>query len=304
MGTAFVGVDDPHAVSRVMLITSGAKHEVETRFLVGADGAQSKVAASVPKLERNTKFLFGYEQVYFGSVHLGPKPTETIYHFWFGEFSLGYGGWLSPTVVDGRPAFRLGLAKLMKDRGEARELTACFVQKLLDRGIITIDGDINKPGYIFGSLIPIGGALKKIHHWNTILLGNAAGYCGAFAADGIKGSIISGKEAAPLIARFLSGEHDALAELSASMNKHDFLLDYYKRQVRYRMIWDMMKRDRTFTAMYRVIEREKETFLEQFCDSKDKRRSLAHTVVKWKHLPQLIRYAWYLCLDAIKKSPR
>jgi flavin-dependent dehydrogenase len=200
-------------------------------------------------------------------------------------------------MVDGRPAIRLGLAKLMKDRGDASKLTDLFVAKLVLKKIIMVTAEA--PSYVFGSLIPIGGALKKTYKNNTMLLGNAAGFCGAFAADGIKGAVIAGKEAAPLIARHLNGDAQALGEFSKAVNRHGWLMDYYRRQLRYRWAWDMMKRDRTFTALWQVIEKEKESFLHQFCDSKDKRRSLAWTVIKLNNLPRLIKFAFFLALDAV-----
>lgn len=284
-------------VTIAKLVGGGTKNDVIAGFVVGADGCQSRVASSVPRLGRNERFLFGYEQVFFGNVHFGPNPAETIYHFWFGEFSLGYGGWLSPTVIDGKPAFRLGLAKLMADRADARELTAKFAKKLAEKKFITIDGDADKPNFVFGSLIPIGGAVKDILHDNILLIGNAAGYCGAFAADGIKGAIISAKEAAPLIADYLAGDKEALQKFQKNLNRHGWLLDYYRRQLFYRWVWDRMKSDRTFTALYNIIEKEKETFLEQFCDSKDQRRHLSSTVLKFKHLPALLKFSWFLFLD-------
>ena len=294
-GTAFIGVQKD-----VELLHAGKKYSVGCRFLVGADGGHSKVASVVHGLDRNKKFLFGYEQVFFGEVHLGPCPEETIYHYWFGEFSLGYGGWLSPTVVNGRKAFRIGLAKLMKDRGDAHELLKKFTKKLLDRGDISIEGDVLKPDYVFGSHIPIGGVLKTIHRGNVLLVGDAAGFCGAFAADGIKGSVVSGKEGAKVIDWYLSGDHAALKMLKPLMNRHKSLLDYYKKQLRYRLIWDLMKKNRTFRAMYKVIEAEKERFLEQFCDSKDTRRSLAWTVLKLKHVPKLTVYSWFILMDLLR----
>ncbi len=295
-GTVFVSAKDEGALKKITVIGSGKKYEVTARFLVGADGAKSQTAAAAG-LAQNKKFLFGYERVYFGDVLLGPNPAETIYHFWFGAFSLGYGGWLSPTTVNGRPAVRLGLAKLMKDRGDASNLTDQFVAKLVGKKIIAITDEA--PSYVFGSLIPIGGALKKTVTKNAMLLGNAAGYCGAFAADGIKGAVIAGKEAAPLIAEHLAGNPAALARFDHMVNRHDWLLDYYRRQKRYRWAWDLMKRDRTFAALRRVVEKEKESFLHQFCDSKHRRRSLAWTVVKLNNLPRLIAFAFYLILDAI-----
>lgn len=295
----FHGVDTPAHVQEVRLLKNGKIISVQTRFLVGADGAISKVASCIPQLQKNKKFLFGHEQVFFGKIHLGDRPEETIYHFWFGEFSLGYGGWISPTIVDGKPAFRIGLAKLLKDRDQAKRLMRDFVNVLLERKMITIEGDIDAPGYLFSGIIPIGGALSRISYGNTLLLGNAAGLCGAFAADGIKGSVISGKEAAPLIVRFLDGEKCALRELGSRINHHGGLMDYFRRQLRYRWIWNIMKRDRTFDALYSLVEKEKATFVDQFCDSKDKRKSLMRVVLKWRNFFAIIRYAWYMAIDFI-----
>lgn len=307
--TVFIGTDVTEDGRVVHLQTMGGEKEaVRAWLLVGADGGRSKVAQSVPGLDRNGRFLFGYERVFFGDVRLGPQPEETIYHYWFGEFSLGYGGWLSPTVVDGRKAFRIGLAKLAKDRGDAKDLMDRFLEILQTRNTIAIDGDPAKPDYVFGSMIPIGGALKRIHTDDVLLIGDAAGFCGAFAADGIKGSVVSGKEAARLIPERLGGKRDALSRLRSSIDGRTGLMEYYRRQVRYRFIWDRMKTNRTFTAMYRIIEAEKESFLDQFCDSKDTRKSLTRVVLKLRHAPKLVRYAWYMFLDTVtsgrKNRPR
>ncbi len=298
--TVFLGVNNTDQPTRVRVRSLGSdEEEIDIAFLVGADGGHSKVAQCVNGLSKNTKFLFGYEQVFFGDVLRGPKPEETIFHYWFGEFSLGYGGWLSPTIVDGKKAFRIGLAKMMKDRGDAKQLTETFVKQLVDRGDIRIDGDVTKPGYVFGSHIPIGGTRSKISKNNVLLIGDAAGFCGAFAADGIKGSVISGKEAAILIPQFLRGKTDALDQLHTRMNTHGGIMSYYRRQMLYRFIWSVMQRNRTFRAMYDIIAVEHATFLDQFCDSKDKHRSLAWTVLKWRHTAKLIRYSAYWAYDAV-----
>ncbi len=294
-----VGVDRAidGSVQAVDVLQNGVKQRVATRFLVGADGGRSKVASLISELDRNTRFLMGSEKVFFGEVHLGPNPEETIYHFWFGEFSLGYGGWLSPTIIEGKKAFRIGLAKLQKDVGEIQELLMKFTKLLVDNGTITIHGDPEKAHYSFGSPIPMSGALSRVSHKNVLLLGDAAGLCGAFAADGIKGSVVSGKISAPLIASFLSGDGAALSGFHDRVNEHGNLMEYYKRQVRYRWIWDRMKSNRTFRAMYNIISAERDSFLDQFCDSKDKRKSLVWVVLKAKHLWKLVVYSWYIFLD-------
>lgn len=296
-GTVYLGVDNPEAVTRAVVQSEGVRRDILTKVLVGADGARSKVAQTIPALDRHSKFLFGYEQVFFGNVRLGTEPERTISHFWFGEFSLGYGGWISPTVFDGRPAFRFGLAKLMRDKGDAAALLKKFLQVLIGRRMVSVEGDWTKPAYAFGNSIPIGGVLPRISHRNALLIGDAAGFCGAFAADGIKGSVVSGKEAAPLIEAFLAGDRGALDRLTEKMDRRDHLMDYYRRQIRYRWIWDLMKRDRTFRAMYDIIAAEREHFVDQFCDSKDTRKSLMRIVLKPRHALRLLKYAWYILLD-------
>lgn len=296
MKTVFLGVNDIHRPTAIRVRSMGTEEEtLEIKFLVGADGGHSKVAQSITKLSKNTRFLFGFEQVYFGDVLRGEKPAETIYHYWFGEFSLGYGGWLSPTVIDGRPAFRIGLAKLMRERGDAKQLTEQFVADLVARGDIRLNDPV--PQYVFGSHIPVNGIRSTITRNNVLLIGDAAGFCGAFAADGIKGSVISGKEAAVLIPQFLRGKAGALKQLHARMDSHGGIIGYYRRQLLYRWIWDVMQKNRTFRAMFDIIAAEHETFLEQFCDSKDKHRSLARTVLKWRHTFKLITYSVYWALD-------
>jgi len=232
-------------------------------------------------------------------VQLGENPERTIYHYWFGEFSLGYGGWLSPTKILGRPAFRVGLAKNMRDRGDAAALTDAFLAKLAEAGHVSFDPADSAGAYAFGGLIPIGGTRRRISKGNVMLIGDAAGFCGAFAADGIKGSVVSAKEAAPLIAGYLAGDLSAPLRLKPAMQRHGGLLAYYNRQLRYRWIWDLMRRDRTFRAMYDVIAAEKEGFLHQFCDSKDTRRSLVRVVLKPRHVWRLARYAWCIFIDAL-----
>ncbi len=296
--TTYIGSHGSPIVSSVTLLTNNERYEVGALFLVGADGSRSRVAAATRDLDVNTSFLYGVEQVYLGDILLGDHPAQTIYHIWFGAFSLGYGGWLSPTTHEGKPAVRIGLAKHAQDRGDAARLMKAFIRELHARGYISFD-ERAAPVFQFGGMIPIGGARKRIHAGNVLTIGDAAGLCGAFAADGIKGSLVSGIESAPLITRWLEGDVTALSRLHARIDTHDSLMHYYRKQVLYRWVWDQMKRDRTFRAMFDIIAREHETFLNQFCDSKDRKKSLARMVLRWKHLPFLLRYAFWILIDIV-----
>lgn len=289
--------DQPVLVS---YLHGGQRHKVSTRFIVGADGSLSRVAQMNPRLSKNKKFLAGVEKVFYGKILLGPHPDLTVYHFWFGEFSLGYGGWLSPTEVNGKPAFRLGLAKLKEDSKDIGRIKA-FIEILKEKGIIEIEPD-TKEILTFGHLIPIGGALKKVSDEHSLLLGDAAGLCGAFAADGIKGALVSGMVAAKLIPQHLEGDKKALGRFHSEIQKYGRLMRYYRKQVLYRFIWERMKSNRSFFALWKVIEREKESFLYQFCDSKDRNKSLVSVVLKWRNVPLLVKYTFSLVRDLFTRG--
>jgi len=296
--TKYLSYNDTNADTYPLAINLKTTSDTETvnaKFLVGADGAKSSVAASNSKLSKNKKFLVGLEKAFYGDITFGPHPTQAVYHYWFGEFSLGYGGWLSPSIINGRNAFRLGIAKLSKN---ARDLTKvdAFIKKLQTKKMIKIAHD-NEPILTFGSLIPLSGPLRKVFDKNTLLLGDAAGLCGAFAADGIKGAVVSGQVAAKLIPRYLAGDKQALKKYYPEIQKYNQLMTYYRKQVLYRFVWDLMKRDRTFDAMFDIIAKAKHEFLNQFCDSKDRHKSLIGIVLKVKNLPALAKYALLIFLD-------
>lgn len=277
------------------------KKSAQAKIVVGADGTQSTVAKNNKKLPQNKKMLAGLEKVFFGKINLGPQPERCVYHFWFGEFSIGYGGWLSPTIIEGKPAFRVGLAKLKKNAKGLKKLDD-FIKILKEKKIIKIHGE-EKSIFTFGCLIPIGGPLKKPYTQNSILLGDASGLCGAFAADGIKGAIISGLVAAELIPKKLNGNKKAFTNYYPKIqNEYQKMMTYYYKQMLYRFVWNRMKSDRSFHIMYDLIARQKNSFLNQFCDSKDKNTSLMWVILKFKNIPLLLKYSFYLFLDLFKKT--
>lgn len=303
-GTFFLAAerDAQGKVTHVRLKTAAGEQRIACRVLVGADGGRSKVAEDAAgKVSRNKRFLFGFERLYYGEFLLGADPDATIAHYWFGEFSLGYGGWISPTIIDGKKGLRIGLAKLPHDRGEVGGLLTRFTEKLIALGHIRVVGEVAQPFHQFGSLIPMGGVLPKTAYHNTLLIGDAAGYCGAFAADGIKGSLASGKEAARAIEGYLARQQVFSPEgVTLQLTPYDALPRYYLRQRFYRFCWDLLQSDAAFTRLHGIVAQEKQSFLHQFCDSKDKRRSLLRIIVQWKYVPELVRLGW----EVVKTLPK
>ncbi|MFC1599461.1 hypothetical protein ACFL3T_00345 [Patescibacteria group bacterium] len=247
----------------------GKTHNFKAKFIIGADGANSSVAKSNPNLSQNKKHLIGLEKVFHGEI-----DQKAIYHFWFGEFSLGYGGWLSP---NGPNQFRVGLAKY--NDGNGFETLNRFIDRLKKEGFIRPEGEAIEQ---FGSHIPIGGPIKKPYDKKTLLIGDAAGLCGAFAADGIKGALISAKVAAKLI------QKGSFRGYYMEIEKHNYLMSYFKRQKLYRFAWDQMKTNESFDLLFDLVKNE--DLVDVFCDSKDKHKSLAGSLIKLKNIPKLAKY--------------
>ena len=282
-----------HSNQTITLKLSQNKHSltIKTRFLVGADGGHSHVAQTA-NLSQNQRFLFGYEKLFLGEILLGENPHANVYHYWFGEFSLGYGGWLSPTTVNGKKAFRIGLAKLQQNAHNQK--LNLFIQKLTKLKHIKIQSEVNH----YAGYIPINGPLKNIYRNNVLLIGDAAGFCGAFAADGIKGAIVSAKTAAQLIPKhFESPQKQIFKNFHREMNQSQNIITYFHKQKFYRFIWNQMRHNNTFWALYKTIAHEKKIFIQQFSDAKNSGSSLQKILLKPKILPQLLIYTLHWLKD-------
>lgn len=170
------------------LAGSGAASGVTCRFLVGADGARSKVAESFG-LDRNRRLLKGVEWEY------EPRDGDgdCLHCFIDPEYAPGYIGW----VVPGVGATQVGLALHRDRRADLRR----FSEKI--DGLFGLSGRrvLEKRG----GVIPIGGLLRNFHAERVMLVGDAAGMVSPLTAGGIHQAYRFGKLAADAIADHLGG---------------------------------------------------------------------------------------------------
>ena len=170
------------------LAGSGAASGVTCRFLVGADGARSKVAESFG-LDRNRRLLKGVEWEY------EPRDGDgdCLHCFIDPECAPGYIGW----VVPGVGATQVGLALHRDRRADLRR----FSEKI--DGLFELSGRrvLEKRG----GVIPIGGLLRNFHADRVMLVGDAAGMVSPLTAGGIHQAYRFGKLAADAIADHLGG---------------------------------------------------------------------------------------------------
>jgi flavin-dependent dehydrogenase len=190
---------DSDGVMRVSYLASAeagmAPHAVElrARMLIGADGARSRVAQALD-LDRNERMLAGAEWLVEG-VEI---ERDTFYLVMDARLAPGYCVWLAPHAE--MAAF--GVA------GRQRE----FKPNESLRTAQTMFGDVTDLSQMRiverkGGNIPIGGRLKRVYRdderGRALLLGDAAGLCGAATGGGIYPALISGRLAAQAVAQEL-----------------------------------------------------------------------------------------------------
>lgn len=269
------------------------------RLLIGADGALSQVAIKSKVVSTNQKMLIGFEKLFPGKILKGRGHGEDIYHFWFGEMALGYGGWMSPDFVDGEDFVRIGFA-IHKENAFEQKKMELFIEKLIENNWIEIDK--SREDY-FADLIPAGGVVDKVYDKKCLLIGDAAGICGPFAADGIQGAIVSGYVAAQCSNIYFKNNNESIFdEFLNRIEEESGLISYYKKQIRYRFLWERFKSNKSFDLLYRICEKKKKVFLENYCKSKDHKKSLTKSLFVPSNSINLVKLGFSLINDQIRSD--
>lgn len=145
-----------------------------THYLVGADGARSRVAKRC-ELGEARDFLYGIEYEFPGAQLAAP---DALHCFVGKRFAPGYIGWLAqnPTGI------QAGLA-LRHDPANARapDIDGFLLHVGLAGGLPRY----LKPGQVRAGLIPCGGPVANIARDRVILVGHAAGIVSPVTAGGI-----------------------------------------------------------------------------------------------------------------------
>jgi len=197
-------------------LSSGSKH---TRYLIGADGARSRVARDL-KLELNREFIVGVESVFQGAVLDGPPRLLCFldpklapgYIAWIAhdgeETHLGVGGY--PSLFDPLTAlqdFRTRVENII-DLGKAKQIES-------------------RAGFI-----PVGGVLKNIANSTGLLIGDAAGAVSPLTAGGLDPCMRLSAFAAKVVTEYLStGDVQVLESYSGELFRSRFASRLWARRV-------------------------------------------------------------------------
>src|SRR5215216_1761349 len=201
------------------LNSGSSTRSITTRYLIGADGARSRVARDL-KLELNREFLVGVESVLQGAVLDGPPRLLCFldpklapgYIAWIAhdgeETHLGVGGY--PSLFDPTPAlqdFRSRVAAII-DLRKAKQIEAR------------------------AGLIPVGGVLRNIANSSGLLIGDAAGAVSPLTAGGLDPCMRLSAFAANVVTEYLSsGDVEALQAYSGELFRSRFASRLWARRV-------------------------------------------------------------------------
>ena len=177
-GTKFRGADRAGDFLRI------AGLDLTARFLIGADGARSRVASAFG-LDRNTRFLTGVEME---METCNALDTRYLHCFIDSRLAPGYIGWAAP----GPDFTQVGLAVT----GDAKPDLQAFLAKTRR----LFEWDLSTIRERRSGLIPCGGVLKRFADRNVMLIGDAAGGVSPMTAGGIRTAFRFGRQAGALTA--------------------------------------------------------------------------------------------------------
>lgn len=223
--------------------TSGKGNEdvVCTQLLIGADGTRSKVAECMG-LERNTRYLAGAEWLLEGEV----IDRETFSLIMSQQLAPGYCMWLAPHG----DMTALGVA------GHAHQFKPA--ESLHQAGRVFEEvADMSKMRVIErkAGVIPVGGRLRHVYRnderGHALLLGDAAGLCGAATGGGIYPALICGRLAAHAAAsEVLNGQRGAIQSYLRNLAHAGRLGQYLRIEDWLRWVLDRMQSDADVGLLY------------------------------------------------------
>lgn len=203
----------------VRLETEESIHLAEASYLVGADGAMSRVARDL-QLDVNREWIVGVEDV-LENVPLDGPPR--FHCFLDPTLAPGYLAWV---VHDGEEA-HLGVG------GYASRFDPL---RALEKFRASVAGifDLSRAKQIErrGGRIPVGGVLRRIANEYGMLVGDAAGAVSPLTAGGLDPCMRLSSLAAHMMTDYLAtGDRSALARYSGDLFRSRFISRLWMRRV-------------------------------------------------------------------------
>jgi flavin-dependent dehydrogenase len=213
--TSYLGHSAANGKATVQL-SSGS---VTTRYLIGADGARSRVAKDL-NLELNREFIVGVESVLHGAVLDGPPR---LLCFLDPKLAPGYIAWIAHDGeethlgVGGYPSLFEPVTALQNFRSRVADIIDLRNAKQIE----------SRAGFI-----PVGGVLRNIANSNGMLIGDAAGAVSPLTAGGLDPCMRLSAFAASVVTEYLStGDVHVLQAYSGELFRSRFASRLWARRI-------------------------------------------------------------------------
>lgn len=217
--TSYEGHESSQTQLVVRLRSRKASRPVRTRFLIGADGANSRVARNLG-LDLNHEWIVGLEEV-FANVPLTGEPR--LHCFLDSRIAPGYLAWVA---IDGEEA-HVGVGGY-PERFDPQTALKHFRESL--DGIVDLE-----PAQLIerrGGRIPVGGVLRKIANPSGLLVGDAAGAVSPLTAGGLDPCLRLSTYAAQATIRYLNTDNpEELTAYCGDLFRPRFLARLWLRRV-------------------------------------------------------------------------
>jgi flavin-dependent dehydrogenase len=201
------------------LNSGSSTRSITTRYLIGADGARSRVARAL-NLEENREWIVGVESVLQGAVLDGPPR---LLCFLDPELAPGYIAWIAHDGeethlgVGGYPSLFEPVAALQDFRSRVAGLIDLKKAKQIE----------SRAGFI-----PVGGVLRNIANSTGLLIGDAAGAVSPLTAGGLDPCMRLSAFAANVVTEYLSsGDVEALRAYSGELFRSRFASRLWARRI-------------------------------------------------------------------------
>ena len=208
-----------HAEGNGKLTLQLSSRSITTRYLIGGDGARSRVARDL-KLDLNREWIVGVESVYEGAVLDGPPR---LLCFLDPKLAPGYIAWIAH---DGEEThLGVGGYPSLFDPTEALQEFRTRVAGIIDlRNAKQIEAR--------AGLIPVGGVLRNIANSTGMLIGDAAGAVSPLTAGGLDPCMRLSAFAAKVVAEYLAtGDTQVLEAYSGELFRSRFASRLWARRI-------------------------------------------------------------------------
>jgi flavin-dependent dehydrogenase len=177
----------------IRLSSKNIPFSVSSKFLIGSDGARSRVAEKL-NLDVNTDWIVGIENIFRAN---NDQQTPQLHCFFNPEIAPGYIAWVADdgfeihVGVGGYPHLFDPLTALTKFQTSVAALFDFSTAEHIERR---------------GGRIPVGGVLRRICNEQGLLIGDAAGAVSPLTAGGLDPCLRLSSHAAEVTATYLQSK--------------------------------------------------------------------------------------------------